>query len=146
MANTAELQAIADMFNGRVSQREYSSPLAVEYIVLSRTYLVSLTVEQVFTFEGLTEAQANNTTAVEVVDVGGTTYTVPFMQSFTDGSTGYAICPQEQVEIQRERMSPHLWRVTVTRRGSRLSRYGQTVSLLFDAPSWATPYLPALSA
>ena len=143
MANTQAQQAIADMFNGRVSQREYSSALAVEYFVLARTYIVHLTVEQVFTFEGLTETQANNTESVVVEDVGGTSYTVPFKQSFTDGSTGYAICPQEQVEVQRERMSPHLWRVIVTRRGSRLMRYGQATSMIFDAPDWAKPYLPA---
>jgi len=143
MANKSAQQAIANMFNGRVSQREYSSALAVEYVVLARTYLVHLTVEQVFTFEGLTEAQANNTESIEVVDVGGTSYTVPFEQSFTDGSTGYAICPQEQVEIQRERMSPRLWRVTVTRRGSRLMRYGGETSMIFDAPDWAKPYLPS---
>lgn len=134
----------ADLFDGKVTQREYSSAVAVEWVVAARTVLVALTVEQVFRFEGLTETQAMSTTAVAVEDVAGTQYTVPFQQSFTDGSTGYAIAPKEQVEIQRERMSPHMWRVTVTRRGSRLVRYYSdgTSSMVFDAPSWATGYLP----
>lgn len=135
---------IADLFNGKVVQREYSAPCVIEYVVLARTVLVSLTVEQSFTFEGLTEAQAANTTDVTVTDVGGTQYTVPFKQSFTDGSQGYAIVPQEQVEVNRERMSPHMWRVTVTRRGTRLSRYYSdgTSAMIFDAPTWARGYLP----
>jgi len=135
---------IADLFDGKVVQREYSSPCTVEWIVAARTVVVSLTVEQSFTFVGLDETQAMSTADVSVTDVGGTQYTVPFKQSFTDGSQGYAIAPKEQVEIQRERMSPHMWRVTVTRRGSRLVRYlaDGTSSLIFEAPSWATGYLP----
>ena len=134
----------ADLFDGKVVQREYSSPCMMEYVVAARAVIVSLTVEQTFRFEGLTETQAMSTTDVQVTDVGGTQYTVPFKQSFTDGSSGYAIVPKEQVEIQRERMSPHLWRVTVTRKGSRLSRYYSdgTSSVIFDAPTWATGYLP----
>lgn len=134
---------IAQLFDGRVSQREYSSALGVEIISAQRTYYVALTVEQVFTFAGLDETQANSTADVNVSDVGGTQYTVPFKQSFTDGSTGYSICPQEQVEIQRERMSPRMWRVTVTRRGSKLVRIypDGSKTTLFNAPTWAASYI-----
>lgn len=139
MANPTTSQ----LFDGKVVQREYSSALGVEIISAQRTYYVSLTVEQVFSFAGLNETQANSTESVTVTDVGGTVYTVPFKQSFTDGSTGYAICPQEQVEVQRERMSPRLWRVTVTRRGSKLVRIypNGSKTTLFDAPTWAASYV-----
>ena len=133
----------ADMFTG-VSQREYSASIAVDFVGTVRTYLVALTVEQTFTFEGLTESQALSTTDVDVTDVGGAQYTVPFKQSFKDGSTGYAICPQEQVEVQRDKMSPRMWRVTVTRRGTTLKRYytnGTATEQIFGAPSWAQPFI-----
>lgn len=134
---------IADLFDGNVAQREYSSPSSVEFVNAARTVVVVLTVEQTFRFEGLSETQAKSTADVSVTDVGGTQYTVPFKQSFSDGSTGYAIAPKEQVEIQRERMSPRLWRVTVTRRGSKAVRYygDGTTSTIFSAPLWAQSFI-----
>lgn len=136
--------SISDLFTGEVVQREYSSPLLIEWIVMARAVVISHTVEQTFAFEGLTYAQAHTTMPQFVTDVVGNTYTVPFQSSFTDGSKGYAIYPQEQVDVQRDRMSPHMWRVTVTRRGSKLVRLYSDGSSdkIFDAPTWAASLLP----
>lgn len=138
------MATVAQCFCGQVEEREYAQVNAVEMIP---TYLVdgvaqgftrhkftTRTKEQTFRFEGLTDAQAHSTASVAVSDVSGTSYTVPMAGSVTDGSEGSAAFEIEVVEVSRRRISPHMWEVVVTRRGSALYDNGtKTIS----APSWA---------
>lgn len=138
------MATVAQCFCGQVEEREYSQVHGVEmtptYLVdgvpqgFTRTLAVTRTKEQTFRFEGLTDAQAHSTASVTVTDVSGTSYTVPMKGSVTDGSIGSAAFETEIVEVSRRRISPHLWEVVVTRRGSALYVNG-VVSIA--APSWA---------
>lgn len=138
------MATVAECFCGQVEEREYSQVVAVEVTpttmvdgvptAWTRTLSVSVTKEQAFRFEGLTDAQAHSTASVTVSDVSGTSYDVPMAASVADGSTGSAAFETEVVEVSRRRTSPRMWEVTVTRRGSSLYVNGaKTVS----APSWA---------
>ena len=122
-----------------MQQREFSAMLQVEWVGTARTVLVAYTQEQRFLFEGMPRSEAFSVNAITVNDIGGASYTFTPKTSSTDGSTGYAICPQESVEVQRERMTPHLWRMTVVRRGTKLVRryMNGTESAIFNAPTWA---------
>ena len=127
-----------------MQQREFSAMLQVEWVGTARTVLIAYTVEQRFLFEGMPRADAFSQSSVTVSDVGGASYTFTPKTSATDGSSGYAICPQEFVEVQRERMTPHLWRMIVVRRGTKLVRryMNGTETTIFNAPSWASGGLP----
>lgn len=126
----------ADFFSGKVQQREYNQFIAVEVVGGVRRLYVSETVEQVFEFEGLTYALAHSTAEITVTDVAGTQYTFTPAQSYDDGSSGYGTFAKEQVTVSRSRMSPHLWRMEVVRRGSRLLENG---AVIIAGPTWAFP-------
>lgn len=132
-----------DMFNGRVTEREYSQFVAKETV--PSTYIDGVPVswttntytarykEQTFTFEGLTEAQANDTTAITVTDASGVQYTFTPQASITDGSSGSASFERQAVEVERSMMSPHMYKLIVTRRGGEL-RKNNAVEIY--APTW----------
>lgn len=126
----------SDFFSGKVQQREYNQFIAVEVVGGVRHLYVSETVEQVFDFEGLTYALAHSTSSVTVTDVDGVQYTFTPVQSYDDASSGYGTFAKEQVTVSRSRMSPHLWRMEVVRRGSRLLDNGTEI---IAGPTWAFP-------
>ena len=126
----------ADFFSGKVQQREYNQFIAVEVVSGVRHLYVSETVEQVFDFEGLPYDLAHYTGPITVTDVAGVTYTFTIAQSYDDGSSGYGTFAKEQVTVARSRMSPHLWRLEVVRRGSRLLDNGTEI---ITGPTWAFP-------
>ena len=126
----------SDFFSGKVQQREYNQFIAVEVVGGVRHLYLSETVEQVFDFEGLTYALAHSTSSVTVTDVDGVQYTFTPVQSYDDGSSGYGTFAKEQVTVSRSRMSPHLWRMEVVRRGSRLLDNGTEI---IAGPTWAFP-------
>lgn len=138
------MATVAQCFCGQVEEREYSQINAVEVVAttmvdgvptaFTRKAYTTRTKEQTFRFEGLTDAQAHSTASVTVADVSGTSYTVPMKGGVTDGSTGTAAFETEIVEVSRRRISPHMWEVVVTRRGSALYE-GNTLKIA--APSWA---------
>ena len=133
----------ANFFNGRVTEREYSQFVAKETVPAvyvdgvpvswtTNTYTARYK-EQVFSFEGLTEAQANDTSAITVTDVSGTQYTFTPQTSIVDGNSGSASFEQESVEVERSRMSPHMFKLIVARRGGELRRNN---SVITSAPAW----------
>lgn len=126
----------SDFFSGKVQQREYNQFIAVEVVSGVRHLYVSETVEQVFDFEGLTYDLAHYTGPITVTDVEGVSYTFTPAQSYDDGSSGYGTFAKEQVTVSRSRMSPHLWRLEVVRRGSRLLDNGTEI---IAGPTWAFP-------
>ena len=140
MADTPDPRAT--FFDG-VSEREYSQFVAKETV--PAVYVDGVPTswrtdaytarykEQVFRFEGLTDSQAHDTSAVTVTDVAGAQYTITPATSITDGSSGSASFEQEVVEVDREHMSPHLWRMIVTRRGGQLFRNGTSI---VSPPAW----------
>lgn len=102
--------ALADYFDGKVDQTEYVQALAKEGGHLYRGTMTS----RRFTFTGVPTTIVNDLPeSVAVTDIGGEQYTIPLRASFTDGSTGYAIFPAEEVKVVKTRMSYHMWQITV---------------------------------
>jgi len=120
-------------FKGKVGQEAYNQAFALEG-TLRRITCKAVT--QTFEFEGLDEAEAKKTDSVTVTDVGGTSYTFMPKCSFTDSSTGTMVFPTDQVRVTRSHMSPHLWRVTVQRTGTRYYLNGVVIPG-FEGPQWA---------
>lgn len=104
------MATIADYFDGKVDQSEYVQALAKEAGHLWRGTMTS----KRFTFTGVPTSIINNLPEnVSVTDIGGTSYTIPLRAKFTDGSSGYAIFPAEEVKVTKSRMSYHMWQLTV---------------------------------
>lgn len=137
------MATMQDCFQGRVQQREYSQfvaketrPSAIVDGVPTGFYNVTYTARfkvQIFVFLGLTEAQANSTSQITVTDVSGTSYTFTPRTKIVDGSSGSASFEQERVDVERVRMTPHMWSLVVTRTGGEL--YAGN-SKIISAPAW----------
>lgn len=120
----AVADTLAAKFNGKVAQSEYSQIVMLESGTTGttvqsfwRNLVTSRTVEQVFTFEGCTFAEAHYAGSVTVTDIDNTSYTLNTVGSVTDGSTGSATFPVEEVTVERRRVSPHMWTLEVRRKG-----------------------------
>lgn len=132
--------ALADFFDGKVEQEEFTQSVAVDagytggYIpVWYRNLITRKAKTQTFTFTGCSYSDAHSTGSVEVTDIGGATYTVPLDPSFTDSSSGSAVFETESVRVRRRRISYHLWEVVVSRTGSA---YYNNNMLWINGPSW----------
>lgn len=121
-------------FRGKVVQEHYQQSVAV---IQGEGRYVGTYETQSFTFEGLTESQANYDGEITCTDVAGTIYTFNLRESFTDASTGSAVFATEECRVQRTRVSPHLWTVTFTRTGAKLYQNGV---LKFNGPTWMDHY------
>ena len=142
------MATMQDCFQGRVQQREYAQFVAKETLPTAlvdgkpigwynRTYTARF-VAQTFVFLGLTETQANSTSAITVTDVSGTSYTFTPVNTIVDGSSGSATFEKERVDVERVRMSPHMWSLRVTRTGGKL--YAGNTAII-DPPTWAAGWL-----
>ena len=145
--------ALNPYFTGQVIQHEYARMEDFEFVPnygtitdsngvttryvgsYSRTLVTAHVVEQTFRFEGLSHSLAHTQESQTVTDASGASWTVPMVGSYTDGSSGSRVFEQESVEVIREPMSPHMWSVTVTRRGTRYKANGTTIII---PPSWAS--------
>lgn len=122
------MAGIADYFAGRVHRNEYDQAVGIEervaryvdnvpqgyYYVLYRAHIV----EETFEFIGVPPSLADygngtgESAAVSVTDVGGKTHSVSFVSSST--VIGTAMFETESNRVVRTRISPHMWRITVT--------------------------------
>ena len=118
------MAGIADYFAGRVSKRNYKVALGSEqrvtyfldgqpqgyyYVFSYATYQ-----EEVFVFEGVPTSLKDTTDDVTVTDVGGSSYTVSLSESLE--TSGTLMVETDSNRVDRERMSPHMWRIVVTKR------------------------------
>ena len=115
---------IADYFAGRVRRVEYDQALGLEervamilngvpqgiYYVLYRAHIV----EETFEFIGVPASLADETGTIYVTDVGGATHSVSLTSS--SSVTGTAMFETSSNRVERERMSPHMWRIRVTKK------------------------------
>lgn len=106
----------------------------------NREFVTVTTVEQVFRFEGLPANLAFSRDTVTVTDVNGASYTFALEPSITDGSNGTRVMPVETVDVQRNRMTPHMWELVVTRRGMRYFCNGSRLVMAAE-PAWLTAIL-----
>lgn len=143
--------ALADYFTGMPAQREYSQvyDLAItpvyqtitdsqghvtkNQVGMIRELVTCQIKEQVFRFEGAGYTDAHTTGSITVVDVNNVSYTFNCSPSVSDGSSGTRVMVKEEVEVRRERMSPHMWIVEVVRKGYRYYLNGR---LLINGPTW----------
>lgn len=150
--------ALADHFTGRVAQREYSQEFDFEFIPnytvvyrdgvevqryissYTRNFVTAKVVEQTFRFTGCSAADAHTTTNVSVTDNNNTPWSVPMKTAIVDGSTGSRVMVVEEVMVQRMPISPHMWEVTVTRRGFKYYVNGEAISLT-NTPAWIANYV-----
>ena len=150
--------ALADHFTGRVAQREYSQEFDFEFIPnyttvtkdgvevsryissYTRNFVTAKVVEQTFRFTGCSAADAHTTTNVSVTDNNSTTWSVPMKTAIVDGSTGSRVMVVEEVMVQRMPISPHMWEVTVTRRGFKYYVNGEAITLS-NTPAWIADYV-----
>ena len=128
-------------FNGKANQDEYTQIVDLDagyttgtYPTFYRDLVTRISKTQEFTFQGLSESQAHETSTKTVTDVGGTSYSVPMVSSVTDGSTGTKTFETESVQVTRRHFSPHLWEVVVRRTGSQYYLNG---TMVIAGPSWA---------
>lgn len=150
--------ALADHFTGRVAQREYSQEFDFEFIPnytvvtrdgvevqryiasYTRNFVTAKVVEQTFRFTGCSAADAHTTTNVSVTDNNNTTWSVPMKTAIVDGSTGSRVMVVEEVYVQRTPISPHMWEVTVMRRGFKYYVNDEAISLT-NTPAWIADYV-----
>ena len=150
--------ALADHFTGRVVQREYSQEFDFEYIPnytvvmrdgvevqryiasYTRNFVTAKVVEQTFRFTGCSAADAHTTTNVSVTDNNNTTWSVPMKTAIVDGSMGSRVMVVEEVYVQRTPISPHMWEVTVMRRGFKYYVNNEAISLT-NTPAWIADYV-----
>lgn len=130
--------ALSSHFTGRVAQREYAQTFDFEYAGGVRSLVTAKVVEQSFRFTGCSYSDAHTTSDVSVTDNNGTVWTVPMKSSIVDGSAGFRVMIAEEVNVQRTPITPHMWEVVVTRRGSRYFVNGTKV---VDGPAWIADYV-----
>ena len=143
-------------FTGRVIQKDYAQEFDFEYVPnystvtrdgvevsryiasYTRNFVTAKVIEQTFRFLGLTRALAFGTGSVTVADLNGNEYTFTLKSSITDGSSSSRPMIIEEVDVQRIPLSPHLWELSVTRRGFR---YFVNGTKIIDGPSWINSYM-----
>ena len=128
---------LADYFD-KMTQREYTQAVTLEWKNGYRHLYTSKTVEQKFTFIGVPASLAFFTDSIEVTDANGSTYTVSFKPEVIDCSEGTAILISDQTEVDRGDFSPHLRTLTVTRRAAFL--YDNGTYERGSSATWAQSY------
>ena len=128
------MATIADYFCGTVSVSKYAQIVNVEiipkgYIVdgvfhqtgATRNLYVGKFTEKRFYFEGVSATMAKSLpSSATVTDIDGTTYTVSFVESITDGSQGTASFETYNNSVNIGKMSPHLRTIEVVERRGTL--------------------------
>lgn len=127
------MATLADFFDGKVDQQEYSQSVAV--IAGEGRYTADVKTQR-FTFVAVPSDLAHSESEITVTDIDERQYTFTPKGSFSDASTGYAVFATEEVKVTRARLSYHLWTLTVERTGRRLYLDGE---IKFNGPSWAFP-------
>lgn len=115
-------------FSGKVERGDYFQPVAaIKWRVVTLTdsdgnpltfregydVFTAKVSEESFRFEGLTYAQAHATDAQTVTDVDGVSHTVPFAPALTQPTYDEFSWEKHSVNVQRARISPHMWAVSV---------------------------------
>lgn len=128
------MATIADYFCGTVSVSKYAQIVNVENIPKGaiidgvfvqtgaiRNLYVGKFTEKRFYFEGVSATMAANLpSSATVTDIDGTTYTVSFVESITDGSQGTASFETYNNSVNIGKMSPHLRTIEVVERRGTL--------------------------
>lgn len=129
--------SLADYYNGRSATREYSSFLALVYENGVRVAYTAKHLVQTFTFIGVPESLAfAEYDSLSVADITGTTHSIAVKSYLSETSGGYAPFIHVQIEVDRQRMSPHLWNVSVTRTCSEMYRNGVLQTDLGVITAW----------
>lgn len=124
-------------FHAVSADRKWHQSLALEWIMGARTVWSGLFEERSYDFIAVPIAIANQvrsltaasaTTSVSVTDTNGTSYTVPLVEQFVDGSSGTAIIEKIAVTIDISYFSPHLRSIRVTKRICKLRQNGAVPS------------------
>ena len=105
-----------------------------------RNLVTFKSITQTFRFTGLSEALAHTRKSTTVTDIGGTSYSFYPAPGITDGSLGTRVMEVERVEVQRPRISPHLWGLVVRRTGTRYYLNATKINLS-NEPAWLTAIL-----
>ena len=125
----ASISDLPNYFHSVSTDRKWHQALALEWILGGRTVWSGLFEERSYDFIGVLIAIANQvrsltassaTTSVSVTDTNGTSYTVPLVEQFVDGSTGTAIVEKVVVIVDISDFSPHLKSIRVTKRICKL--------------------------
>lgn len=128
----ASISDLPNYFHAVSADRKWHQALALEWLP-GRTVWSGLFEERSYDFIGVPIAIANlvaalttssSTTSVSVTDAGGTSYTVPLVEQFVDGSTGTAIVEKIAVIVDIGYFSPHLRTIRVTKRICKLRQNG----------------------
>ena len=129
----ASISDLPNYFHSVSTDRKWHQALALEWILGGRTVWSGLFEERSYDFIGVPIAIANQvraltassaTTSVSVTDTNGTSYTVPLVEQFVDGSTGTAIVEKVVVIVDISDFSPHLKSIRVTKRICKLRQNG----------------------
>lgn len=140
----ASISDLPNYFHAASADRKWHQALALEWILGVRTVWSGLFEERSYDFIGVPIAIANQvrsltagsaTTSVSVTDAGGTSYTVPLVEQFVDGSTGIAIVEKIAVIVDIGYFSPHLRTIRVTKRICKLRQNGAVPS------GWTDPVM-----
>lgn len=140
----ASISDLPNYFHAASADRKWHQALALEWILGVRTVWSGLFEERSYDFIGVPIAIANlvaalttssATTSVSVTDAGGTSYTVPLVEHFVDGSTGTAIVEKIAVIVDIGYFSPHLRTIRVTKRICKLRQNGAVPS------GWTDPVM-----
>ena len=133
-------ESFVTYYNGQAHQREYSTFLALVYENGERVAYTAKHLQQSFEFVGVPESLARTTvprsSPITVTDISGTTHTISIERYLSETSGGYAPFIHENVEVDRQPMSPRLWRVSVNRVVSEMYRNGVLVSALGTITPW----------
>lgn len=133
---SASISDLPNYFHSVSTDRKWHQALALEWLP-GRTVWSGLFEERSYDFIGVPIAIANqvrsltagsSTTSVSVTDTNGTSYTVPLVEQFVDGSTGTAIIEKIAVTIDISYFSPHLRSIRVTKRICKLRQNGAVPS------------------
>ena len=140
----ASISDLPNYFHSVSADRKWHQSLALEWILGVRTVWSGLFEERSYDFIGVPIAIANQvrsltagsaTTSVSVTDTNGTSYTVPLVEQFVDGSTGTAIIEKVVVTVDISDFSPHLKTIRVTKRICKLRQNGAVPS------GWTDPVM-----
>ena len=141
-------------FNGKVEQDEAAGVFDFETLLVPsaivdgvpqgfytvRNLVTFKSITQTFRFLGLSASLAHTRTSTTVTDIGGSSYTFVPDPGVTDGSAGTRVMEVERVEVERPRISPHLWGMVVRRTGTRYYLNGTKINLS-NEPAWLTAIL-----
>lgn len=122
--------SISKYFCGLVSENKYAQVTHLEIIPVGiiiegqfqqtgqmRNLYTSKTIERRFLFEGV-PATLSLPESASVIDIDGKSYTVSFVESVVDGSSGTAVLEKESNQVSINKFSPHLRSIEVVHKTS----------------------------